>query len=164
MSKSKASAARVAGKVYKRVMIAGREFTLSQPAKYGKFAEIEAFILSRKEDPMVAALRVCKRAPVEMHNTIWKAAMETASAARIATREDWQKFEDSKWPAVFMLWMAMDPKHREEFPTAESVADLIIREADRQNSTIDEIIMQASIVQQDAELKNSAGPSEAARA
>jgi signal recognition particle GTPase len=79
------SAARTAGKVYKEVTIAGKKFRLSQPKRVGLQGDIEAFILSRKDDPIVIAVRACQQAPKDMHATIWDAAIRVGTEARIVT-------------------------------------------------------------------------------
>ena len=149
---SQSSAARTSGKVYKEVDIAGRKFTLSEPQKIGIVAEMEAFILSKRIDPIVFAVRACRQTPATMHAAIWQGASATASRG-MATPEEWAAFETSLWRSAFMLWKTLDPKHLEEVPSVEAAMELI--EAD---TNFDELMALVRIVSQDNETKNSPGP------
>ena len=153
-------AALVAGTIYKDITLAGHKLRISQPKLVGIFADIEAFIISRKTDPMVVAIRACKTAPASMHRMIMDAAIEQASKATLVTEEEWGEFSRSLWAPAFFLWKSLDPKHLDEFPTVESIMDLINAEAaEGGKSALAELMANVDIVQQERELKNSAGRS-----
>jgi predicted Zn-dependent protease len=147
----------VAGTFEREVEIAGRKFLLSQPKLIGIYSEIEKFILRRKELPEVWAMRACRNAPPTMHQAIWDAAAKMATTAKFVSREEWKAYEDSKWPAAFLLYGALDPKHREDVPTVEAAMDLIMEEAQNRLSKLDEVIASAKRVQQEDDLGNSSG-------
>jgi hypothetical protein len=147
------SAARTSGRIYKDVEIGGKKFRIGEPQKVGIVAEMEAFILSRRLDPIVFAIRACKSAPATMHAAIWQGA--TAAATRgLATPEEWAAFESSLWKSAFMLFKTLDPKHRDEVPDVEAAMELIEQEAN-----LDELMSLVRFVSQDDDLKNSSGRS-----
>ncbi len=117
--------ARLSGKLHKTIAIGGKSITLSKPTLVGVYAEMEAFVISRKRDPLVLAVEACKTAPPAHHAAIWEAAMKTASAARIATAEEMAAFERSPWGIAFKLWKCLDDRHLVEFPTPEATMGLI---------------------------------------
>lgn len=154
--------ARVAGRIYKDVQIGDKTYRLSQPNMVGIYGEVEAWIIARKTDPLVLAVRVCAGdrrkgippAPEEMHATIWEAAMKTASAARIASREELALFWDSRWSHAMLLLKALDPKHADDVPDVDAAMRVLDEGVD-----IDELLAQLSVVNGEADLKNSSGPS-----
>ena len=152
------SPSRVAGKVYKDVTIAGKTFRISRPKMVGIYAEIEAFILSRKEDPLVLAVRACKKAPESQHAAIWKAAMEAAEVAKNVTPAEMKAFEGSRWAPAFFLWKSLDKRHHDEVPDVEAAMALLEKEAAMSLKNLDEIMANVSVVQQDRDLKNFDGP------
>lgn len=148
--------ARVAGKIYKDVQIGDKTYRLSRPALVGIYGEIEAFIVSRKVDPLVVAVRACKIAPLDMHGMIWDAAMRAASSARIATREEMDTFWQSRWANAFLFWKALDPRHAEEVPDIEAAMKIMETSADLQ---MDELLANIKVVNGEDDVKNSHGPS-----
>ena len=147
--------ARTAGKIYKTIVIGGRQYALSRPLMVGVYGEIEAFIVSRKEDPLVLAVRACGHAPAAMHAAIWEAAMKAGSAARIATAEEMTAFQMSPWSGAFTLWKALDPRHLAEVPDVEAAMRLYEQAKDEgKREELDAVL---EVVSGKAEIKNSAG-------
>jgi hypothetical protein len=150
--------ARIAGQLWKEVELGGKKYTLSKPNLVGIYGEIEAWIVSRKTDPLVLAVKACQQAPAAMHPIIWEAAMKTASAARIANLDEMEAFRASRWCVAFMFWKALNEKHREEVPDLDAAMKLIESCVD-----VDALIANVNVVNGEADLKNWCGPS-AARA
>lgn len=148
--------ARVAGQLWKEIEIGNKKYVLSRPNLVGIYGEMEAWIVSRKIDPLVLAVTACKDAPAALHPVIWEAAMKTASAARIASHEEMEAFRESRWFVAFMLWKALDPKHRDEVPDVDAAMKLIESCVD-----VDSLMANINIVNGEADLKNSSGPSDA---
>ena len=145
------SAARVAGKVYKQIVIGGKTYTLSQPQRVGNFAKMEAFIISRRTDPIQFAIRACRQTPATMHAAIWEGCSATGSRG-LASGAEWDTFERSLWKNAFMLWVTLDPKHADEVPTIEAAMELIESGMD-----LEELMALIKIVSQDSDLPNSFG-------
>lgn len=152
--------ARLSGKLHKTIAIGGKSITLSKPTLVGVYAEMEAFVISRKRDPLVLAVEACKTAPPAHHAAIWEAAMKTASAARIATAEEMAAFERSPWGIAFKLWKCLDDRHLVEFPTPEATMGLIRLCGDN----LDEVQAQLAVVSGEADLGNLSGRSPTAPA
>jgi len=152
--------ARLSGKLHKTITIGGETYTLSKPTLVGVYAEMEAFVVARKRDPLVLAVEACKTAPPGQHAAIWEAAMKTASAARVATAEEMAAFERSPWGMAFKLWKCLDDRHRAEFPTVEAAMGLM----ERAGENLDEIQAQLAVVSGEADLGNSSGRSPTAPA
>jgi hypothetical protein len=146
--------ARVAGQIYKDVEIGGKTYRLSKPNLVGIYGEVEAWIVSKKTDPLVLAARACKTTPASMHPVIWEAAMKTGSAARIASQDELNLFWNSRWSNAFMFMKALDDKHRQEIPDIETAMNIVEGIVD-----VDELLMQLSVVSGEADVKNSSGPS-----
>ena len=181
--------ARVSGQIYKDVEIGGKTYRLSQPNMVGIYGEVEAWIVARKTDPLVLAVRACQGqknvppAPPEMHAVIWEAAMKTASAARIASKEELDLFWGSRWANAFLFLKSLDPKHSEEVPTVEAAMEIVGNGVDMDmllftcvlygldmpeivqklvdaNVNLDELMAQISVVNGEADIKNLSGRSE----
>lgn len=154
--------ARVTGQIYKDIEIGGKTYRLSLPNLVGIYGEIEAWIISRKVDPLVLAVQICNGdrktgtppAPPQMQATIWEAAMKTASAARIASKEELDLFWGSRWSNAFLFLKALDPKHHEEVPDIEAAMRVVESGVD-----VDLLMAQLSVVNGEADVKNSHGPS-----
>ena len=146
--------ARVSGQIYKDVEVNGKTYRLSQPNLVGIYGDVEAWVVSKKTDPLVLAVRACKIAPQEEHKTIWEAAMRAASAARIASAEELDLFWGSRWANAMLFLKALDPKHHEEVPDIEAAMKVI------DGVNMDELLMNISVVNGEDDIKNLNGPSE----
>jgi hypothetical protein len=154
--------ARVSGLIYKDVKVGDKTYRLSKPNLVGIYGEVEAWIINRKQDPLVLAVQVCKGdkakgippAPASLHATIWEAAMKSASAARIASPEELDTFWNSRWSNAFLFLKALDPKHSDEVPDIEAAMRVIEEGVD-----VDMLLAQISVVNGEADLKNSSGQS-----
>jgi len=146
--------ARVAGQVYKDVKIGDKTYRLSRPNLVGIYGEVEAWIVSRKVDPLVLAVRACRMAPPDAHATVWEAAMKVASTARIATKDELDAFWASRWANAFLFLKALDPKHYDEVPDVDAAMNVI-----EQGVDMDELLANISVVNGEADIKNSSGPS-----
>jgi hypothetical protein len=147
--------ARVSGRIYKDVEIGGKTYRLSQPNMVGIYGDVERWVIARKVDPLVLAVRACKIAPPELHAMIWDAAMKAGSAARIASREELDLFWNSRWANAWLFLKALDPQHAAEVPDPEAAMKILDGGVD-----IDELLAQLQVVSGEADLKNSSGPSE----
>jgi predicted Zn-dependent protease len=85
--------------------------------------------------------------------------MEQASQAAIATNKEWDNFSKSPWAAAFYFWKALDPKHADDVPTVEAAMELIMAAAKEDEESLAELKAALDLVQQDRDLKNSAGRS-----
>jgi hypothetical protein len=141
--------ARVSGQIYKDIEIGGKTYRLSQPNLVGMYGEVEAWIINRKTDPLVLAVKACKTAPEAQWKTIWEAAMKTGSSARIASQDELALFWDSRWSNAFLLYKALDPQHAADVPNVDAAMKLLDEGVD-----IDLIMAQLSVVNGEADIKN----------
>jgi predicted Zn-dependent protease len=83
--------------------------------------------------------------------------MRAAASAKVVMPAEMHAFEQSKWAVAFFLWKSLDPKHHEEVPDIAAAMALIEEEAATSGAKLDEIMANVSVIQQDTDLKNSAG-------
>ena len=118
-----AGLARTSGATLATITLANVRFTICKPAMVEFFAQMEAFILSRKTSPEMFALRACSIAPVSCHDAIWAAAAAQANKAdsRMATNAEIAAFSASPWLGAMLVWMCMHERHLKDFPDCENV-------------------------------------------
>jgi hypothetical protein len=159
------SPARVGGKLFREVEIDGTKYVLSQPQRVGSFGDQEALIISRRLDPIVFGMRVCERLPANRHSACWEGCAAAASRG-IASQEEWASYEGSMWKPAYLLWAALDPKHklRPDGKTPMTLADGVAWTVElvdaMTNEKFREIMREVSLVGQDESIKNSDGPTE----
>jgi hypothetical protein len=179
--------ARVAGRIYKDVLIGDKTYRLSRPHLAGIYGDIERWIINRKKDPMVLAVEACRLAPQEQWKTIWAAAMEAGSAARVASNADLALFWDSRWSSAFLFKQSLDPMHDADVPTVEAAmevigsgvdvdqvlfdsitssmdVELLLRRLVSSGVDLDALLAQIHVVSGQADIKNSSGLSNPAQA
>ena len=158
-----ASAARVAGKAYRTFVYQGTTYILSQPLRWGSYAEEMALVLSLRQDPGEFALRMVQRLPASYHAGVWEGAA-AANMRGIPSEEEWAAYNSSSWKTAYMLWICLDPKHKMIEGTKEQrdlldgvewclgiITALPVDE-------LQSLLMKIAYVSQDAAIKNSRGP------
>jgi len=155
----KSSPSRVAGKVIREITISGDVYTLSQPQRVGDIAEEEAIVLSRRQDPLVFAVRACQQMPANRHASVWEGCAAAAMRG-IPTDEEWEAYEASLWKPAFKFWKALDPKHYEGRVLLEGVRWALGLLREMEVGEFKTLLQLVAIVNQDAAIKNSAGPTE----
>jgi len=116
---------RTAGEDYKTVLIAGKEYKI-RPLTLGVYAQMEAFIVSQRPDPLVIASESIKKLPVTQHDAVWRAAMNQALSARTVTTEQATDFENSVDGLAWKLWQCLKENHP-EIDGIESAKQLLIQ-------------------------------------
>jgi len=119
------SPSRVAGKVTRKIKIAGKEYTLNQPQKVGSFSQTEEFILSKRKDEALFAIHACELTTDRALQTVIFEGATRAARGGMATEEEWAMFEKSPWRRAMLLFQSLDPKHHDEVPDAEAAMKLI---------------------------------------
>jgi len=150
------SAARTAGKIYKEVEIAGQKIALTEPEKVGMVGEMAAFIMSRRLDATIFAIRACKAAPASMHAAIWTGATAVATRGD-PTPEEWDAFDRSLWNTAFRLYKTMAPHHFEGLRTIGEKVDFAMSLIEQDAGDQDELVALIRLVSQDGDLKNLSG-------
>lgn len=147
---------RTAGLDYRVVEINGRPFKL-RPLTLGVYAELEAYIISQRPDPLAIAGEAVKKLPANQHDAVWKAAMAHAVTARTVTSEQAAAFEDSVDGLAWKLWQCLKAD-QPEFDSLESVRALMIQAGE---AKFEELARAAEIASGEADLKKSSGQAEA---
>ena len=159
------SAARVAGKAYRTFKHNGTTYLLSQPLRWGSYADEMALVLSLRNDPGEFALTMVQRLPASYHAGIWEGAA-AANMRGIPSEEEWSAYNASSWKTAFMLWTCLDPKHK-MVPDSQEQRDLldgvqwcleILTSLPR--GELQALLMKIAYVSQDESIKNSSGPTD----
>jgi hypothetical protein len=101
-----------AGADYSTTKINGVTYKL-RPLQAKVYAEMEAYIVNSRPDPLSIASESVKKLPASQHPAIWKAAMAEAIALRIVTAEDLAVFEKSIEGLSWKLWQCLKTDHPE---------------------------------------------------
>lgn len=150
---------RTAGVDYKNVTIAGKQYKI-RPLTIGAYAQMEAFIISQRPDPLAIASEAVRKLPPSQHDAVWKAAMNQAVAARTVTEQEAAAFENSVDGLAWKLWQCMAENHP-EIDGIEAAKALLI-EAGQQH--FDRLARSVELASGEADLKKSSGQVEAAEA
>lgn len=148
---------RTAGTDYRKQIINGKEYTL-RPITIGIYSEMEAFIVSRKPDPLAVASEAVKRLPSSQHDAVWKAAMSQAVNNRTVTADETSAFENSVDGLAWKVWQCVKHDHPEIKSLQDAKALLI--EAGEEH--FEELARAAEIASGEADLKKSSGQEEKA--
>lgn len=146
---------RIAGKSFRTISIGGKQYTL-RPAVLGVYAEMEAYVVSLRQDPLEIATRACQRAPANQHAAIWDAAMRAERSARIATAEEMASFENSVPGIAWKLWKSLEQDHPEIDGVAAALALLEQAGEDR----LSEIVATLHVATGEGDIKNCSGREE----
>ena len=145
-----------AGTTFSTIAIGGKQYTL-RPFTVGVYAAMEAYIVSRRTDPFVGAVRACKVAPPEQHAAIWDAATRAFQQSQTVTAEEMRNFENSLEGIAWKFWRCIMKDHPDINSTAKAMELIEIAGAER----LAEIQARVYAGSGEASLKNSAGQTEA---
>jgi len=153
--------ARTAAQLTQQVTVGDKQYTLRAPPVVGLCAQLEAYIVSQREDPLVLAARACQHAPKEQHDTIWQAAMKVAVKSRVVEAAEMTAFENSLRGVAFKLWACLQEDHAAEFATPEDALRLLEEIGEER---LEEVVAKVHLASGEADAGNSSGPSPKARA
>lgn len=145
--------ARTTGALYRDVRVGGKTYRC-RPFNFGVYPEMEAFIVSERQDPLIAATLACQSAPPSLHETIWKVAMERACKARTATSQEIQDFETSLLGIAFKFWVCVRQDHPEIKDPRQIITDIFANLTDADMRLLETEVFVAS---GEADLGNSTG-------
>lgn len=143
----------VAGKASARINCAGRSYTL-RPMMIGMYAEMEAFYLTLKDDPISIAIRALPNIPPERHELVMKAAMDAACRSRLVSAQEMHDFEQSITGTAFKVWCALRSDHL-EFKSPADALNLLERISQQET---EELLAKLSSLDEKDALGNSSGP------
>lgn len=147
---------RTAGVSHKTVEINGVKYKL-RPITVGAYAEMEAFIVSRRPDPLDIASAAVARLPKSQHDAIWRVAMDRAITARTVTQEDAEAFENSVDGLSWKLWQCLKDNHP-EINSLDAARDLLIAAGE---DNFQKLAMSVQVASGEADLGKSTGQAEA---
>jgi hypothetical protein len=107
--------ARTTGALYRVVTLGGNKYKL-RPFSLGVLPEMEAFIISKREDPIVWATRACLLAPESQHKVIWEVAMEKSIRARAVTDSEINEFRGTSIGNAWVFWVCARQDNPGVFP------------------------------------------------
>ncbi len=143
---------RTAGADSRQITILGKPYTM-RPLTIGVYADMEAFIISRRPDPLAIASEAVKRLPAAQHESIWRAAMNQAVAARTVTAEEASAFENSVDGLAWKVWQCLKQDHP-EIDSMDAARQLLIAAGE---SHFEQIARATEIASGEADLKKSSG-------
>lgn len=146
---------RTAGVDYREIAIGEKTYKM-RPLTVGAYAELEAYIVSKRPDPLALASQAAAKAPASQHDAIWRAAMDRAMALRTVTPEEAQAFEDSMDGLAWKFWQCIRQDHP-EVDSIQAAKELIISAGDER---LREIAVATELASGEADLGNSTGPAE----
>lgn len=103
---------KTAGVSFETLQVGAKSYTL-RPLKVGSFAEMEAYVLSQRVDPIAAAAQSIPNIPSQYHQAIWDAAMKAAIGSRTCSAAEMSDFGNSPRGIAWMLWKLLEQDHPE---------------------------------------------------
>lgn len=151
--------ARTSGMSFQTITVGGKLYKL-RPFRMSAYAEIEAYILSLREDPITLAAQAAAQAPESQHAVIWETAFKLASKSRTVSREELAQFDNTLMGLACRVWICLKEDHADEFPRPEDVLPWMERIAREkgEDATKAELQAKVSVASQQADLGNSSGP------
>lgn len=149
------------------VTVDGKKYNLVSPSIVELYAEVESHVRSLQPNPLVEAakaereLRRLGLPPGEeilAREAIRETAARALNTAGTVSEEAVTRFELSAHGWAFKLWQCLKKHHAKEFPTLDSVIELVTRYRDEGG---DEELLQEELskVTGEVDAKNASGPS-----
>ena len=141
-----------AGVGYHPITIDGVEYKL-RPLEVGVYAEMEAYIVSLRGNPLEEVSKIIDSIPKEHHKDCWDAALRMAVAGRTVATLEASQFENSVAGIAWKFWKCLNKEHP-EISSVEAATKLMIKAG---KSRLPEIVKAIEIGSGEAELGNSSG-------
>ncbi len=174
--------ARTAGKLIQILKVGGKKYTLRAPPIGSMMADMEAYIVSLRQNPfLLAAAAVktlppvdagCERRPATeklwlaaeklqaaLVDRIWKAAESASIKSGAASGAEMDEFTQSLRGVAYQLWTCLIEDHGDELTSVDDTISLIERFAEEHgpDALVDLQLMVHSATGE-ADAKNSSGP------
>jgi hypothetical protein len=144
---------RTAGVDQRTVPIAGKDYTF-RPLTVGLYASMEAYVVSRRPDPLAIASEAVKRLPAQNHDAIWRAAMSAAITARTVSPAEMSDFENSVDGLCWKVWQSLKQDHP-EIDGIEAAKQLVMKAGEA--GEFEMLSRTVEITSGEADLKKSTG-------
>jgi hypothetical protein len=144
--------ARTSGALYRKVKIQGKEYTL-RPFSVSVLPEMEAYIISKREDPIPWAARACLVAPPDQHETIWRCAMEKSIRARAVTEQEMDEFRRTTMGGAWVFWVCARKDHPELAKPEDAL--VVLQSASEEELAV--LNAETYVASGEADLGNSSG-------
>ena len=148
---------RTAGVDFRQITIDEKTYTM-RPFTVGMYAEMEAYIVSKRPDPLTVASEAVSKLPSNQHDAIWKAAMNQAVNARTVTAEEATVFENSVEGLSWKVWQSLKCDHP-EIDSPIKARELLVKAGEEK---FEEIALAVEIASGEADLKKSTGQADQA--
>ena len=139
---------KTAGVDFKQINIDGKSYTL-RPLRAASYGEMEAYIVSRRPDPIEELSKAIESIPEKLHANAWKGATEAAMNRRHVSVEDAAAFENSIRGIAWKFSQCL----RQDHPEYEDVEKAIELLAELGPERLQEIETQIEVASGRADLK-----------
>ena len=118
---------------------------------------MEAYVVSRRPDPLAIASDAVKRLPPQNHDAIWKAAMSAAITARTVAPAEMSDFENSVDGLCWKVWQSLKQDHP-AIDSVDAAKELILRAGEA--GEFEKLSRTVEIASGEADLGKSSGQAE----
>lgn len=143
---------RTAGKSFETLKIGGKSYTL-RPIKLGIYAEMEAFVISQRVDPIAALGERIEAVPEAYRKDAWDAVIRQVMSSRNATAQEIADFERSIKGLAWKLWQCLKADH----PEIESVDQVVELLEQAGKERMEEIMLKTRIASGEADMEKFSG-------
>lgn len=143
---------RTAGKDFETIKIGEKKYKL-RPLRVGTYAEMEAYVVEQRVDPLAIAAQAVATIPASHHDAIWNAAFRNAMSRRTVIATDMRDFEQSARGTAWKFWRSVEQDH----PEVNSVDEALKLMEQMGVARMKELILKMQVSSGEADIKNSDG-------
>lgn len=160
--------ARSSGRQFQKLTIGGKEYTLRAPSVGRLIADMEAYVVSLRQNPLSMAVEAVRKLPADLTDqerarfeaAIWKAAEAASVRTGAISVDEMNEFTSSPRGLAYMFHTCLEADHGDEIQTVDQALGLIETyvEAEGKEGLIGLRMMILSATGE-GDAKNSSGPS-----
>ncbi len=159
--------ARTAGRLFQTLKVSGKKYTLRAPPVGTLIADMEAYIVSLRENPFVLAADAVEKLPeslpadrrAALEERIWKAAEAASIRSGAASAAEMNEFTNSLRGIAYQLWTCLQEEQGDEIQSVGDALGLIERFVEEAGeSGLTELRAKVLSATGEADAKNSSGP------
>ncbi len=160
--------ARSSGRQFQKLTIGGKKYTLRAPSVGRLIADMEAYVVSLRQNPLSLAVEAIRRLPVDLtalerarfEAAIWKAAEAASVRTGAISVDEMNEFTSSPRGLAYQLHTCLEADHGKEVTTVDQALSLIETyvEAEGQDGLMAMRMMILGATGE-GDAKNSSGPS-----
>lgn len=150
--------ARTAGRLFQTLGVDGKNYKLRAPPVGSLIADMEAYIVSLRENPFVLAAEAIEKHPA-LEDRIWKSAERAAIRSGAASAEEMNEFTSSLRGMAYQLWTCLQEEHGDEIQSVGDALSLIERFVEQEGEAgLTALRAKVLSATGEADAKNSSGP------